>query len=81
MGKQEGEKERVQDYFLRSSEFRRSEFVRQKPKVHRLDEGYACLPKKRDFTEDPNEEIWGNHCFRVKEVFLNSSTFLLRFKR
>ena len=26
-------------------------------KVHCIDEGYAWVPKKRDFTKDPNEKI------------------------
>ena len=60
---QKGEKERVQNFFLRSSEFRRSEFVGPRNKVHRLDEGYTCVPKMRDFTEDSNEEIWGKSKF------------------
>ena len=47
MGEQEEEKERVQDFFLRSSEFCQSEFVWPRTKVHRLDEGYMCVPKKR----------------------------------
>ena len=60
MGEQEGEKERVKDFFLRSSKFRWSEFFNQRTKVHRLDESYTCVPKMRNFTKDPNEEIWGN---------------------
>ena len=40
-----------------------------------------CVPKKKDFTEDPKEEIWGNQNFWVKEVFLRPPTFLLCFKR
>ena len=81
MREQEGEKERLQEFFLRSLEFRRSEFVEQKTKVHCFVEGYACVPKRRDFTKDPKEEIWGNQSFRVKEVFLRAPTFLLRSKR
>ena len=50
-------KREVQDFFRRSSEFRRSEFVKLRIKVHRLDEGYMHVPKMRDFIEDPNEEI------------------------
>ena len=57
------------------------EFVETRTKVHHLDEGYACVPKMRDFTEAPKEEVWGHQSFRVKEVFLRSPTFLLRFKR
>ena len=55
VGEQEGEKERVQDLFHRSSEFRWSEFVWSRTKVHRLDEGYVCVPKRKDFIEASNE--------------------------
>ena len=81
MGEQKGEKEIVQYFFLRSSEFRRSEFVRPRTKVHRLEKGYACVPKRRDFTEDPKEGIWGNQSFLVKEVFWRPPMFLLGSKR
>ena len=37
-------------------------------KVHRLDEGYTWIPKRRDFVEDPNEVILGNQIFRVREA-------------
>ena len=56
-------------------------FVSLITKVHRLDEGYTCVTKKRDFTEDPNEEIWGNQSFRVMEVLLRPLMLLLHFKR
>ena len=39
------------------------------------------IPKMRDFTKDPKDEIWGNQSFRVNEVFLRPPTFLLCFKR
>ena len=45
------------NFSLRSSKFHRSEFVEPRVKVHLLDEGYAYIPKKRDFIEDPKEEI------------------------
>ena len=44
-------------------EFRRSKFIESRVKVHILDEGYAYIPKRRDFIEDPNEEISGNQIF------------------
>ena len=56
----ERERERgreVQDFFQRFKEFRRSELVKTKTKVHRLDEGYTHIQKMRDFTKDPNEKI------------------------
>ena len=73
-----GEKGRVQYFFRPSSEFRRSEFVGPRTKVHRLDEGYACVPKRRDFTEDLNKEIWGKSKFTglggVLETSYHSTT-------
>ena len=41
-----------------------SEFIEPRVKVHLLDEDYAWVPKRRDFTEDPEEEILGNQNFR-----------------
>ena len=38
-------------------EFRRSEFVGPRTKVHLLDEGYSWVPKTRDFAEDSSEEF------------------------
>ena len=55
-------------FSLRSLEFRWSKFIEPKVKVHLLDEGYAYIPKRRDFTEDPKEEISGNQGFWAKEV-------------
>ena len=43
------EQERVQDFFLRSSKFRRSEFVGPITKFHHLEEGYTCVQKKEGF--------------------------------
>ena len=37
-------------------------------KVHLLNEGYACVPKSKDFNEDPKEEIMGNQGFRAREA-------------
>ena len=42
---------------LRSTEFHRWEFIKPRMKVHRIDEGYAWVPKTQDFAEDPNEEF------------------------
>ena len=49
-------------------------------KVHLLYEGYAWVPKRRDFTEEPREEILGNQNFRDKEVFLRPPLVLLHSK-
>ena len=35
-------------------------FIEPRVKVHLLDEGYVWVPKRRDFTEDPKEEVSGN---------------------
>ena len=59
--KREGE--RAKCLCRRSTEFRRSEFVEPRVKVHLLDEGYAWVPKRRDFTEDPTKQILGNQSF------------------
>ena len=53
------------DFLRRFTGFRRSEFVGLRTKVHRLDEGYAWVPKRRNFTKDPDEGIWGNQGLRV----------------
>ena len=61
----EGEKEREHSNHLsQSPEFRQSEFVELRVKVHLLDEGYVWVPKIRDFTEDPREENLGYQNFR-----------------
>ena len=53
----EERKNRAKSFFPRSTEFRRSKFIRPRTKVHLIDEGYAWVPKTRDFDEDPNEEL------------------------
>ena len=37
-------------------------------KVHLLNERYACVPKRKGFTEDPKEEISGNQGFQAMEA-------------
>ena len=80
MGEKE-ERKSVKGFFRRSTEFRRSKFVELRTKVHRINQGYTCVPKMRDFTKDPKEKIWRNQSFRVYEVFSRPPTILLRFKR
>ena len=58
----------IQTFSRRSKGFRRSEFVEQRVKVHLLDEGDVYIPKMRDFTKDPKEEISGNQGFWAKEA-------------
>ena len=62
------EREREPSFFPRSSELRWSDFIELRTKVHHIDEGYAYIPEKRDFTEDPKEEISGNQRFRAREA-------------
>ena len=54
--REEGKK-RVKSFLPRSTEFRWSKFVGPKMKVHCIDEGYAYVPKMRDFVEDSREEF------------------------
>ena len=53
----EERKRRDKNFLPRFIEFRRLKFVRLRKKVHRIDEGYAWVPKTLDFTEDPSEEF------------------------
>ena len=50
-------KRRAKSFLPRSMEFCWSKFVRPRTKVHRIDEGYAWVPKTWDFVEGPNEEF------------------------
>ena len=43
------EKKRIQAFFQQSMEFRLSEFVGPRTKVHRLDKSYAYVPKNEGF--------------------------------
>ena len=56
-GREKKNKIKNKKIYLRSTEFRRSEFVEPKVKVHLLNEGYAWVPKTGDFTEDSSEEM------------------------
>ena len=44
------------NFSLLSKEFHQSEFIELRMKVHLLNEGYAWVPKTRDFAWDPREE-------------------------
>ena len=48
---------RVKSFSLRSTRFRRLEFVRSRTKVHRIDESYVWVPKTRDFAADSSKEF------------------------
>ena len=71
----EEKKRRAKIFLLRSTEFRWSVFVGPKTTVHRIDEGYAWVPRKKDFAEDPRKEIevvgfrkLPTHVFTLQEV-------------
>ena len=55
----EGEKRKMKNknFSFRFMEFRRSEFVEPRTKVHLLDKGYVWELKTRDFAEDSSEEF------------------------
>ena len=55
----EGEKREMknQNFSLRSTEFRRSEFIGPRTKVHLLDGGYMWVPKARNFVKDSSKEF------------------------
>ena len=53
------ERERELSFFLRSSELHQLDFVELRTKVHRIDKGYKCILERKDFVEDPNDEISG----------------------
>ena len=57
MIEKEVEEESFKAFFRRSTEFCRLEFIELRVKVHLLDKSYTCVPKIKDFTEDPKEEI------------------------
>ena len=52
-----GEEESFQNFSLRSTEFRPSEFVGPRMKIHLFDKGYAWVLKTWDFIEDSSEEF------------------------
>ena len=49
-------------------EFRRSDVVTLRVKVHLLNKGYMWVPKMWDFAKNPNEEVSGNQRFWVWEA-------------
>ena len=49
--------ERSFNFCLRSTEISGSVFVEPRTKDHLLDKGFGWVPKTRDFTEDPSEEL------------------------
>ena len=56
-GEKRNKKLKNENFSLQSKEFRRSEFVGPRMKVHLLDEGYMWVPKTWDFAEDSSEEF------------------------
>ena len=55
--KKEMKKIKNQNFSFRSTEFRRSEFVGSRTKVHLLEEGYMWVPTTWDFSKDSSEEF------------------------
>ena len=53
----EKRKRRAKSFLPRFTKFCRSKFVGPRMKVHRIDEGYAWVPKTQDFAKDPNDEF------------------------
>ena len=53
----ERKKKKKSNFSLQSTEFRRSEFIGPRTKVHLLDEGYAWVLKTWDFIKDSSEEF------------------------
>ena len=49
------------------------EFVETRTKVHRLNEGYAHIPKMRDFTKDLKDEILEIKDFRLRRLPIRST--------
>ena len=73
--------ERNQKFSLRFTEFRRSEFVGPRTKVHLLDKGYAWVPKTRDFVEDSSKEFGKSKVSSFRMCPLDFLKFFLRSKR
>ena len=48
---------KIINFSLRSMVLCRSKFIGPRMKVYLLDEGYACVSKTRDFSEDSSEEL------------------------
>ena len=63
--RREERKRRAKGFLPRSTEFRWSVLVGLRTKVHRIDEGYAWVPRKKYFAEDLRKEISGNRSCRV----------------
>ena len=61
-------KKRTPSLSLRSTEFRQSDFVGLRLKVHLLDERSAWVKKMRGFTKDLSEEFSRNQRFRAREA-------------
>ena len=53
----EERKMRAKSFLPRSTKFYWLVFVGLRKKVHRVGEGYAWVPKTRDFAKDPNEKF------------------------
>ena len=67
-------RERAPSFSLRSTELRWSIFVGPRTKVHRIDQGYAWVPRTRDFAEDPRKESREIEVVRLRRLPNRSST-------
>ena len=58
-------KRRAKGFFLRSTGFLRSKFVRTKTEVHRINKGYVLVPKNTGFCRGSKRGVSGNQRFRI----------------
>ena len=56
-GRERQRRERASSFSLRSTKLRWSDFVEPRTKVRHIDEGYAWVPRMRDFTEDQRRKV------------------------
>ena len=55
--RERGSEKKNQNLSLRSMEFRRSDFIGPRTKVHLLNESYVWVPKTRGFAKDSSGEF------------------------
>ena len=66
------ERKESNSFSLRFTEFRPSEFIGPRTKVHLLDKSYAWVPKSLDFAEDSREEFGKSKVSGLGSVNVNS---------
>ena len=67
-GREGKEKESIQASLFNPRSLVGQNYVEPRVKVNLLDEGYAYIQKRRDFTKDPKEEVSRNQGFRAGEA-------------